>query len=166
MRRSLIVATSTDGTIGSNGRIPWVLPNDLKRFKALTMGHHIIMGRKTHISIGKPLPGRKTVVLSRGGGAIPFTGSVFHATSLEAALALAQEAGDEEPFICGGGQIYEEAMSAGLVDRIYKTVVEIPVRGDAHFHLDIYGYGWKRIEVEHVEEDGALSHRFEIWERA
>lgn len=160
MRRSIIVAVSENGVIGNNGQIPWRLPNDLKRFKALTMGHCLIMGRKTHISIGKPLPGRTTIVLSRGGGHIPFAPSVYHATSLEEALATAVHEEDTEAFICGGGEVYEEAMTTGSVDRIYKTVIEQKIEGDTHFGMRGH---WNRIEVEHVEGAG-LPHRFEIWE--
>jgi len=160
MRVSLIVAVAENGVIGKDGKIPWRLPNDLKRFKALTMGHCLIMGRKTHVSIGKPLPGRTTIVLSRGGGYIPFAPSVYHATSLEEAIATAKHEEDTEAFICGGGEIYKEAMTAGLVDRVYRTVVEQKIEGDTHFCMRGH---WNRTEVEHVEGEG-LPHRFEIWE--
>lgn len=164
MRVSLIVARSQNGVIGANGQIPWRLPNDLKRFKQLTMGHCLIMGRKTHVSIGKPLPGRTTIVLSRGGAHIPFAPWVHVAESLHHALKIAvDQEEDIEPFICGGGEVYRDALEQGLVDRVYLTVVEQHVDGDTRFDANLVDR-FNRIEQTFVEGDG-LSHRFEIWER-
>lgn len=162
MRRSLIIATSENGVIGSNGQIPWKLPNDMKRFKQLTMGHCLIMGRKTHVSVGKPLPGRMTIVLSRGGSVIPFAPLVRVADSLQSAISTAAAEHDDEVFICGGGEIYREAIGWCLVDRVYRTVIEQRFDGDTTFVMDFAHF--KRAEVEHVEGAG-LPHRFEIWER-
>lgn len=163
MRVSLIVATAENGVIGKDGQIPWRLPSDLKNFKKLTMGHALIMGRKTHISIGKPLPGRTTIVMTRGGGYLPYAPSVHVAADLKDALDMAYRLEDSEAFICGGGEVYRDAMASGDVDRIYRTVVEKPFDGDTRFVMDFLGY--KRTEITHVEGD-VLPHRFEIWERA
>lgn len=160
MRKSLIVATSENGVIGKDGQIPWKLPSDLKRFKKLTMGHCLIMGRKTHVSIGKPLPGRTTIVLSRGGAYVPFAPSVHVVSSLSYALATAEHEEDTEVFVCGGGEVYRDALP--VVDRVYRTVIEQRVDGDTTFVMDFANF--KRIEIEHVEGDG-LPHRFEIWDR-
>jgi len=164
MRISLIVAMSENGVIGDKGQIPWRLPSDLKNFKKLTMGHTLIMGRKTHVSIGRPLPGRTTVVMTRGAAYIPFAPSVHVVSSLKEALDVAYRLEDEdELFICGGGEVYREAMESGDVDRIYRTVIEQHIHGDTKFSMDLLRY--KRTEVTHVTGDD-LPHRFEIWERA
>ena len=115
------------GVIGRDGDLPWHLSADLKRFKQLTMGHHIIMGRKTFQSIGRLLPGRTTVVVTRqpdfqAAGAI-----VTH--NLHDAIAAARD--DDEAFIIGGAEIYRQALP--LVDRIYLTEVEADVAGDVRF---------------------------------
>ncbi len=120
MKVSAIVAVSENGIIGVNNGIPWYLSGDLKFFKKITMGHHIIMGRKSFESIGKPLPGRTNIIITR---------DLFYAASgclvvhsLEEALTLADENGETEAIIIGGGQIYSESM--GYVDKIYLTEVK------------------------------------------
>jgi dihydrofolate reductase len=163
MRVSLIVATADNGVIGNDGQIPWRLPSDLKNFKKLTMGHALIMGRKTHISIGKPLPGRTTIVMTRGGGYLPYAPSVHVAADLKDALDIAYRLENSgEAFICGGGEVYREALASGEVERIYRTVIERHIKGDTMFVMDFVNY--KRTEITHVEGEG-LPHRFEIWER-
>jgi dihydrofolate reductase len=111
--------------IGIEGKMPWNLPADLRQFKSLTMGHHIIMGRKTYESIGRPLPGRTMVVITRN---LAYQAEgCFIAHSLEAAIEKAQKSGEDEVFIIGGGQIFAEAIE--LADRIYLTLVhtDVPV---------------------------------------
>ena len=116
-----------NGVIGKDNTLPWRLSADLKRFRALTMGHHIVMGRKTFESIGKLLPGRKTVVVSRN-PKYRFEGAVV-AASIDAAI---QACGDDpEIFIIGGAEIYRQALDRA--DRIYLTEVEADIDGDAHF---------------------------------
>ena len=124
---SLIVAMSENRVIGREGGIPWDLPADRRRFRELTTGHTLVMGRRTFESIGRPLPGRRTIVLSRTPG---FTAPGCEvAPSLAAALALC--AGEEELFVCGGAGVYREAMA--LADRIYLTLVHREVAGDTFF---------------------------------
>lgn len=123
----LIVAMARDRVIGDNGRLPWHLPADLKRFKALTMGHTIVMGRKTYDSIGRALPGRRNIVVSRN--ATLAVDGADRATSLRAALDLAGNA--EQVFVIGGEQIYRLALP--LADRIELTEIDTAVAGNAWF---------------------------------
>ena len=127
-RLSIIVAMARNRTIGVNNTLPWRCPEDLKHFKNLTMGHHMIMGRKTFDSIGKPLPGRTTVVVSRN-RKLKIEGCII-ANSLEQAIAAC--IGDDEIFIVGGAELYAQAMP--LVDKLYITEIRENVEGDAHFH--------------------------------
>ncbi len=126
-RLSILVAMARNRTIGINNSLPWRCPEDLKRFKALTMGHHIVMGRKTFDSIGKPLPGRITVVVTRNRGLKLDGCTVVH--TLDEALAAC--AGDEEVFIVGGAELYAQALSR--VDTLHVTEILHDVVGDAHF---------------------------------
>ena len=123
----LIVAVARDRVIGKNGQLPWHLPADLKRFKTLTMGHPIVMGRKTHDSIGRALPGRHNIVVSRDENLI--VNGADCVTSLPAALDLAADA--EQVFVIGGEQIYRLALV--LADRIELTEIDTSVDGDAWF---------------------------------
>ena len=133
MRISLIVALSENHVIGRNNKLPWYLPNDLKYFKQVTMGLPIVMGRKTFESIGKPLPGRTNIVVTRNGDWSAEGVRVAH--SLEEAFSLAESIaeidGREELMIIGGDQIYQSALP--LVDRMYLTEVHAHVEGDAYF---------------------------------
>jgi dihydrofolate reductase len=124
---AIIVAMARNRIIGNNNTLPWRIPADLKRFKSLTMGHHLIMGRKTFDSIGKPLPGRTTVVVTRN-QALRIEGCIM-AYSLADAISAC--AGDDEIFIVGGAELYALAMP--LVDTIYLTEIKLDVAGDAHF---------------------------------
>src|SRR5690554_5277556 len=128
MRKALIVAMAQNRVIGRNNQLPWYLPGDLRYFKQATMGKPIIMGRKTWDSIGRPLPGRMNVVISRNAGWQAPAGTVA-APSLEAALvkaeAQAELEGGDEVMIIGGGQIYAEALP--MVDRMYITQVHAEV---------------------------------------
>ena len=124
---SLIVAISENHVIGREGQLPWHLSADLKRFKQLTMGHHIVMGRKTYDSIGRQLPGRISVVLTRQSEWT--VEGVLTASDLPTALKLAGD--DEEVFVIGGSQIYQLALP--LVDRLYVTQVLATVDVDTYF---------------------------------
>ena len=124
---SLIAAVSENGVIGSLNQLPWRLSSDLRRFKVLTMGHHLVVGRRTFRSIGGPLPGRHLIVLSRDLGYRP--SGVRVARSLPEALDLAS--GDDEVFIGGGSQLFQEALPR--VDRLYLTRVHAHVAGDSFF---------------------------------
>jgi dihydrofolate reductase len=130
-RLSIIAAVARNGVIGKGNAMPWHLPADLRRFKALTMGHPVVMGRKTWDSIlaalGKPLPGRTSIVMSRAAGAAP-AGAIMTG-SIEAAIAAAGDA--DEIFVIGGAEIYALAMP--LADRLLLTRIDADVEGDAWF---------------------------------
>src|SRR5882757_4936517 len=106
MRISILVAVAENGVIGRKGELPWRLSDDLRRFKQLTMGHTIIMGRRTWESIARPLPGRRTVVVTRQTGYRTANAEVQIATCLNDALGVAEAAGDDEAFIVGGAELY------------------------------------------------------------
>jgi dihydrofolate reductase len=126
-RISLVVAMARNGVIGRDGQLPWRMPEDLKRFRALTMGHHIVMGRRTFESVGRLLPGRTSVIVTRNlGFRVP--GAIVAHTLQE---ALAACAGDEEIFVIGGAEIYRAALP--LADRLYLTRVEADIEGDTVF---------------------------------
>lgn len=157
MRVSLIVAKSENNVIGVNNKLPWHLKSDLQNFKKLTMGHHILMGRKTFESIGKPLPGRMSFVIS--GTPHPNQESVFWFTSIFRAIKQAERNGEKELFIIGGEKIYKYALS--LVDRIYLTEVKTVVEGDAFFpQLSLKN--WKKISEQSFSKDADNDHDFVI----
>jgi len=142
VRLSLIVAMTRAGIIGKDGGLPWHLSSDLKRFKSLTMKHHIIMGRKTFESLGRVLPGRTTIVVSRQSNfAAP--AEVIVVQDLDNAIAIA--ASDPEPFIIGGGQLFEPAIT--LANRLYVTWVEADIAGDTYFP-PIEWSDWREITRE------------------
>lgn len=126
---SLIAALDEAGGIGLRGGLPWRLPADLRRFKRLTMGHHLICGRKTYQSIGRPLPGRTMIVVTRQHGYQAPGCDVVH--SLEGALALAAERGEEEVFVIGGAALYAAALPQA--HRLYLTRVHAILPADVHF---------------------------------
>jgi dihydrofolate reductase len=124
---SIIVAMSQNRVIGVNNELPWRLSEDLKRFKQLTMGNRIIMGRKTYESIGKPLPGRENIVLTRQKEFSPEGVTVIHDMNL-----LQESVGQsQEDFIIGGAQLYEQSLA--WANKIYLTVIEKEYEGDAFF---------------------------------
>jgi dihydrofolate reductase len=126
---SILVAMDERRGIGRDNRLPWRLSSDLKRFRELTMGHHIIVGRKTFESIGKPLPGRETIVVTRDTD-YRAEGCLV-ARSLEEAIEMARERGESEVFICGGAAIYRDSLAAS--DRMYLTLVHAEVNADTFF---------------------------------
>jgi len=127
MRLTIIVAMAENRVIGRDGGLPWHLPADLKRFRRLTMGHAIILGRRTYQSIGRPLPGRRMIVLSGDPGFQPPEATVV--PSLSAAIEAAGD--DEEIFIVGGAQLYEQALPQA--DRMLITRVQATIPGDTFF---------------------------------
>ena len=129
---ALIVAVARNGVIGKNGQLPWHVSEDLKHFKKTTNGHAIIMGRNTHDSIGRPLPKRRNIVVTRQGGAV-FRGCET-AHSLEEAIALARTT-DPCPFVIGGASLYQEALP--LATELHLTTIDRDVEGDAHFPDDL-----------------------------
>ncbi len=163
MQISLIVAAARNGVIGRDGAMPWHLPADLGHFKALTLGHHLLVGRRTWEAIGRPLPGRTMLVLSRRGGPDP-AGTRLVSTP-EAAVAVAREAGENELFVAGGGEVYR--LFLPLADRVYLTRVEAEPDGDVRFSpLD--PAAWRCIESvpRPADERNALALCFEVYERS
>ncbi len=141
---SVIVATAKNNVIGYNNTLPWRLPEDLKRFKALTMGHHIIMGRKTYESLGRLLPGRTIVIVTRN-KAYKVEGALI-AESLEAAIGLCD--GDAEPFLIGGAELYQEGLK--LATKLYITQIHAEFVGDTFFE-EIDAEKWQLSEKkDHV----------------
>ncbi len=129
MTLSIIVAYADQGVIGEGNKLLWHLPDDLKNFKRITMGHYIIMGRKTWDSIGKPLPGRTNVVITRNSELTLENVLIFH--SLDEIIGYAKKTKQEEIFIIGGEQIYRLAFP--LADKLYITRVYGSFKGDAYF---------------------------------
>jgi dihydrofolate reductase len=162
MRLAVIAAVADNGVIGRDGRLPWRLPADLRRFKALTMGHHLLMGRRTFESVGRPLPGRTTVVISRGRPDLP--AGVRLAGSLDEAVAIAAAAGDEEPLVAGGAEIYRLALPRA--ERLYLTRVHARPEGDVSFPAFDSG-GWREVEREERAADGEnpVGATFLVYER-
>jgi len=146
--------------IGAAGRIPWRLPNELQLFKRLTMGHHIVMGRKTFDSIGRLLPGRTTVIVTRRPG-FRAPGAIV-ANSLEAAIGAC--GGDDEIFVVGGAELYRAALP--LTARIYLTTVEAEPEGDT-FMPELVPAEWRETSAETFRADDRHPHdyRFTILQR-
>jgi dihydrofolate reductase len=159
-RVSLIVAMAKNRVIGINNTLPWYLPADLKHFKTLTMGHHIVMGRKTYESIGKPLPGRTSVVVTRNADYAP--SGVVVADSLEAAISACGN--DEEIFVIGGAELYRRAIA--LADRIYLTEIDADISGDSHFtELDLISWH-ETARVSHgPDEKNVHTYHFVVYDR-
>jgi dihydrofolate reductase len=159
---SLIAALDDKGGIGRDGGLPWHLPADLKRFKTLTMGHHMLMGRKTFQSIGKPLPGRTNIVVTRNKAYQ--TDGVVVAHSLDEALAIAERNNETEVFIIGGGEIFRQSLP--LADRLYLTRVHTDSDSDVFFPQ--LGQNWTSISSEHfpADEKNEFPTTFQIYARA
>ena len=160
---SLIAAVSENGVIGKKGKIPWKLPADLRLFKQLTMGHHLIVGRKTWESIGKALPGREMIVLSRKADYKAEGCRV--AGTLSQALEMARAAGEEEAFIGGGAAVYAKALP--LADRFYLSRVHTNTRGGDAFFPAYEEKEWLvSLEVSYqAEKRGKTGFTFYILER-
>ena len=162
MRTSLIAAMTENRVIGHDGGMPWHLPADLAYFKRLTMGHHVIMGRRTIESFGRLLPGRTNVIISRQPGYV-FPGATIVST-LEAGLVQAKQAGETEAFIGGGQAIYELALP--IAQRIYLTVIHATLAGDTFFP-EFQESAWRRVSEEHRSADDENEHAmtFSVYER-
>lgn len=159
-RIALIVAMDENRLIGREGDLPWRLPNDLAHFKRLTMGHPILMGRKTWESLGRPLPGRRNIVLTRDTAYVAEGGEVLH--SLDEALRAAQDS--EMIFVIGGAEIY--AMAMGQADRLYVTHVKAQLEGDTWFP-EMDPAQWVEMEREEHAADtrNEHDHDFVIYDR-
>ncbi len=153
MRVSIIVAVADNGVIGRDNTLPWRLSADLRRFKALTMGHHLLLGRKTFESIGRPLPGREMIVVSRGRPELP--DGVHLASSVAEGIERARTYGDDELFVAGGASIYAEVLAD--CDRLYLTRVRANVAGDVKFPEVDFG-AWTELSREETAADDANEH--------
>lgn len=161
----LIAAMGENRVIGVDNQLPWRLPGDLKYFKARTLGKPVVMGRKTWDSLGRPLPGRLNLVVSRQAGLQLEGAEVFASlpAALQRAQAWAQEQGVDEVMLIGGVQLYEQALP--LAERLYLTRVALSPVGDAWFP-PFEGPQWQRTAcTEHAAEGEAPGHSYEIWQR-
>jgi len=159
---SLIVAMDEKRGIGKDGKLPWRLSSDLKRFRELTMGHHMIVGRKTFESIGKPLPGRQTIVVTRN-ASFKADGCIV-AGSVQAALAAAQERGEPEVFVIGGAEIYTQTLD--VADRVYLTQVHAQVDADTFFP-ELKHDRWRETQnaFQAADDRNQYSFSFKLLER-
>ena len=159
-RISIISAMASNRAIGIRNTLPWQLPEDLKHFKALTMGHHIVMGRKTYDSIGKPLPGRDTVIVTRNADyAVP---GCLAVNSLDAALTVSH--GDAEVFFVGGAELYRQALP--IAHRIYLTEIQRVFDGDAFFpEFDIRQWNETSRDKHRTEGPNGFEYHFVVYDR-
>ena len=155
MTVSLVVAASTNNVIGRDGGLPWHLPDDLRHFKRITTGKPVIMGRRTYESIGRPLPDRHNIVMTRDPGYV--ADGCDAVSSVAEALDVAGDA--NEVMVIGGGQVYRDFLPRA--DRIYMTRVQAEVRGDAFFP-GIDGNGWRLGSAEHHAADEKHEYPFEM----
>jgi dihydrofolate reductase len=153
MRKSLVVAIARNGVIGRDNKLPWRLPDEMAHFKKVTMGHHVVMGRRTYESIGKPLPGRTTIVVSRN-PAFRAPGCIVVA-SLDAAWKAAGDA--EEVAVIGGTSLFEEALP--VADVIHLTEVEADIEGDTFFP-PFDRTEWNEVEVARHPADERHAYPF------
>ena len=152
-RISLLVAMARNRVIGANNAIPWHLPNELKLFKTLTMGHHIVMGRKTYESINRLLPGRTTVIVTRQRDYTVPGAIVVH--SIDEALEACR--GDSEIFVIGGADIFRDALP--LADRLYLTIVDAEPAGDTlmpEFDMS----DWQETSAQSFAADGKHQYAY------
>ena len=152
---TIVAAVARNGVIGVDGGLPWRLPDDLRRFKALTLGHVLVMGRKTYESIGHPLQGRTTVVVTRSAHWDPGSDEVIVAAGVPEAIAAAA-ATDDEVFVVGGAQVYAAALP--LTDRLELTLVDAAPEGDTTFP-DVDWADWRELRRE--EGDGVAYVTYE-----
>jgi len=145
--------------IGAAGRLPWYLPEDLRRFRKLTMGHAMVMGRKTFSSLGRALPGRRNLVVSRNADP-PVVAGVEWFKSLDAAIDFARQTGESECFIAGGTEIYAEAIEKA--NRMYITYVQrdFPFQGDTYFPM------WDQKKWRVISHELVKDMEFVVYERA
>lgn len=161
MTITAVVAVGSNGVIGRDGDMPWPPTGDMRLFKELTWGHPIVMGRTTFESIGRPLPGRTSVVLTRDSEWDPGSPAVLVAHSLAEGLATAQNL-DEEVFLIGGGLVFAEARAARLLDRLVITEVPLAPEGDSFFD-PIDAGEWR--EVSRVSHSGTPDFAIVTYER-
>ncbi|MGB3589278.1 MAG: dihydrofolate reductase [Tunicatimonas sp.] len=162
MIKSIMVARSDNNVIGKDNDLVWHMPADLKYFKETTSGHFVAMGRKTYQSVDKPLPGRLNIIITRQDDFYRENCVITH--SLDEALALGKQNGQQEMFILGGAQIYELALD--VADRIYLTEIHGEFEGDTFFP-EIDSSVWQEVKREDHEADekNPYSYSFVILER-
>ena len=155
----LVAAVAANGIIGAGGKLPWHLPQDLKHFKALTLGHPVIMGRKTWESLGRPLPGRENIVVTRSAGYDAPGASI--AASLDAALALC--AGEPMAFVIGGSELYAAALP--LADGLVLTEIHRDYEGDTRFP-QFDRKGWRETQRKPQAGTDGLRFDYVLYEKA
>lgn len=162
LKISMIVAVGKKREIGLDNKLLWHISGDLKIFKKVTMGHHLIMGRKTFESIGRPLPGRETIILSRDNNYSQAGCTTI--CNLEEAIELAKNKGDDEVMIVGGASIYEQSID--LIDKLYITEVDYDGEADAFFP-EFKKYKWNKIsEVSRgLDEKSGYNWVFKVLEK-
>ena len=162
MTISLVVAAAQNNAIGLAGKLPWHLPNDMKHFKNVTWGMPIVMGRKTFESLGKALPGRKNIVISRQPGWK--AEGVIGVKNIEDALFVVKESDAKEVMVIGGGEIYKTLFEKAR--RIYMTRVEAEPEADTFFP-SIRPEEWHLMSQQNYEADekNAYNYSFQVWER-
>lgn len=157
MIRSFIVAMAENRVIGKDNQLIWHMPNDLKFFKQKTTGHYVIMGRKSYESMGKPLPNRLNIIVTRNRDYAVEGAMVVH--SLDDALDFAEQQKQKEVFILGGGEIYRQAFEKKQVDKIYLTEIKDTFEGDTFFP-EFDQEEWKEIEREEYQADHLNPHDY------
>lgn len=157
MIRSIIVARADNRVIGKDNQLIWHMPHDLKFFKTTTSGHYVLMGRKSFESLGKPLPNRLNIIVTRNQDYAAEGALVVH--SLQEALQLAEDQKQQEVFILGGGEIYKQALEKGLVDRIYLTEIKDSFEGDTYFP-ELDKNQWKETHREEYQADHQNPHDY------
>lgn len=159
---SLVVAASTNNVIGKNNQLLWSLPNDMKFFKNTTWAMPVLMGRKTFESLGKPLPGRLNIVITRQKDWKPEGATIVH--SLEDAIQAAAAAHYKEAFVIGGGEIFKEAMA--VADKLFMTRVDADLEGDAFFPV-IDTTQWQIVSEDSRTPDAkhAYAYHFQLWKK-
>ncbi len=162
MRLSAITAIAQNNIIGKDNSLPWHLPADMKFFKKTTMGHAIIMGRKTYESFKKALPGRTNIVITRQSDYTLSDAIVVH--SLEEGIEKAKEIEKEEIFILGGAQIFEQSLP--LIDRLYLTRIYEAFEGDIQFpDFEVNQWEMTGIEPHEPDEKNKYYYAFQLWEK-
>lgn len=164
---SIVVAVAENEVIGDAGDLPWRLSGDLQRFKKLTMGHALIMGRKTYESIGRPLPGRVTIVLTRQTNYRPQHADILVASTLKHAVELvgASDMAQDEAFVVGGAEIYRLALPS--TSRLYRTLVHALPSGDTRFP-EVDWQNWRQLETQHHPADAKnqFACTWQVWQRS
>lgn len=161
---SIIVAIANNNVIGNNNKLPWHLPDDLKNFKEVTMGHPILMGYETLVSMGRGLPGRLNLVLTSDPSKLQrFSGNIQALGSISSAIEFSR---NEDLFLIGGQFVFEQFINCPEVGKMYITRVHANVVGDRHFPLHDYS-GWKKISSKRHAKDNRNEYdfSFEVWER-